>query len=234
MGSKPTRVLHFSGGKDSLACLYLLQPDWDDITVMWCNTGAAHHSTIKMMEYISGIVPHFMEVQSDQPAYISEWGYPVDIVPVWRTGFGMSLDERWGRKFIDWTSCCATNIWAPLEKATRELGANVVYRGQKTADKIKSPIRSGHNENGVTYIFPLEEWTDEDVFAYLGDRVPPHYRSGERTSRDCVNCTAYLHENVERIAALPKNVRIELSVVLDDLRACMRESIEQIDSIIGR
>jgi len=35
-----TEVLQLSGGKDSLACLYLLKPKWDDLIVAWVNTGA--------------------------------------------------------------------------------------------------------------------------------------------------------------------------------------------------
>jgi len=33
-------VLQFSGGKDSLACLYLLKPRWHEIMVLWLSTPA--------------------------------------------------------------------------------------------------------------------------------------------------------------------------------------------------
>jgi 3'-phosphoadenosine 5'-phosphosulfate sulfotransferase (PAPS reductase)/FAD synthetase len=45
-------VLQFSGGKDSLACLLLLRPWWDRLTVMWVNTGAAFPETLELMEAV--------------------------------------------------------------------------------------------------------------------------------------------------------------------------------------
>lgn len=229
----PTKALSFSGGKDSLACLFLLESMWDDLVVVWCNTGNAHPSTIAMMERIRMMVPHFHEVLSDQPSFIAECGYPTEILPTNRTPFGQQLDSRKGRKFIDWQTCCSTNIWIPLHHAMTELGVTTVFRGQKRADMIRSPIKNGHVENGVAYVFPLEDWTDQMVFDYLGDRVPEHYLRGEKTSRDCVNCTAYLHENKERIAALPPSDRAEVIEVLRDLRECIQESVNYIDGIVG-
>ena len=228
-----TKALSFSGGKDSLACLFLLEPLWNELVVVWGNTGAAHPSTHEMMERVRKRVPHFREVKSNQPAFIAEYGYPVDVLPTRRTRFGQQLDDRGGRKFVDWQSCCATNLWVPMYQAMKDMGIRTVYRGQKKADMIRSPIKSGHTEDGITYIFPLEDWTDAKVFEYLGERVPDHYLTGEKTSRDCVNCTAYLHENQQRIAALPAQVKAEVIEVLADLRACMQESVDYIDDIIG-
>lgn len=228
-----TKALHCSGGKDSLACLYLLEPIWDELLVVWVNTGNAHASTHALMHEIRAKVPHFHEVVSNQPAFVAQYGYPVDVLPTARTPFGQQLDSRKGRTFVDWQTCCSTNIWTPMYAAMKELGITTVYRGQKLADMIRAPIRSGHQEDGITYVFPIEGWTDQQVFDYLGDRVPEHYLRGEKTSRDCVNCTAYLHENKERIAALPEADRAEIIEVLRDLRACIQESVDHIDGIVG-
>lgn len=228
-----TKALHFSGGKDSLACLYLLEPIWNEVLVTWCDTGNAHASTRALMDRVCAMVPHFKVIVSDQPAFVAEFGYPVDVLPTGRSRFGQMLDSRKGRMFVDWQSCCATNIWGPMHRAMKELGIRTVFRGQKQTDLIRSPIRSGHVEDGVEYVFPIEDWTDKMVFDFLGDRVPEHYLLGEKTSRDCVNCTAYLHENKERIAALPPKDRSEVIEVLRDLRDCIQESVDHIDDIVG-
>ena len=45
-------ALQFSGGKDSLAVLYLCKEWWNKITVVWLNTGSAFPETIAQMEGI--------------------------------------------------------------------------------------------------------------------------------------------------------------------------------------
>jgi phosphoadenosine phosphosulfate reductase len=204
------QVLQFSGGKDSLALLYLMQPHWDDVLVLWCNPGNPHASTRALMDSISKEVPHFLEVRGNQPDFVRHVGYPSDIVPVSMTKVGRMVEGTVGVNFVSAYECCYANLWAPMNAAMQVLGAKVVYRGQKACDERKSPIRDGYIEHGITYRFPLEDWSDADVMAYLGDRVPEHYRNGEATSRDCVDCTAFLDENVERIRNLPQEQRLVL------------------------
>jgi len=185
------------------------------------------------MAEIRAMVPHFHELKTDQSWFIRNVGYPSDLMPVSRTPFGQSLLGRSQRRFVDWPTCCNTNIWQPLVETSKHLGATTIYRGQKKADLMHVRVESGQTEDGITYVFPLEDWTDADVFAFLGDKVPEHYLRGEKTSQDCVNCTAYLHENTERIAALPSKDRAEIIEVLRDLRGCIQESVDYIDGIVG-
>ena len=196
------RVLQFSGGKDSLALLFLMEEEWSDLLVMWCNAGAPHASTLAMMDYVRELVPNFIEVSGDQPAFVREWGYPTDIMPIATTRIGRLVHGTEGDCFVSAHACCMANIWQPMRDACKRLGVTDVYRGQKDSDRRKAPIKDLHVEEGVTYHFPLQHWTDDDVFAFLADRVPEHYKRGEKSSRDCWDCTAYLDENVERIKNL--------------------------------
>jgi phosphoadenosine phosphosulfate reductase len=100
--------------------------------------------------------------------------------------------------------CCAENIWRPLDRASRGIGATVIVRGQRNSETLKSPVRSGYIENGVKYVFPIEDWTEAQVLEYLdreGVPLPKHY-GYFNSSLDCGHCTGYLSENVGRMRYL--------------------------------
>lgn len=188
------KILQFSGGKDSLACLYLLREEWNDITVCWVNTGKAFPETLELMERVKAEVPHFYEVRSNQT--IDKDGYPADIVPISRSTFGQYLEPSNDLKFQSRYQCCSEALWKPMGKAMQELRATTIIRGQKKADKIKPPFDSGSVQDGVKYIFPLEFWTDDEVFQYLRSldiELPRNYEFMS-SGLDCWNCTAYLEE----------------------------------------
>jgi phosphoadenosine phosphosulfate reductase len=67
-------ALLFSGGKDSLACLYLNKHRWDSIFVVWLNTSAVDEQTYDYMMKWKKVLPHFVELKSDQPANIGIYG----------------------------------------------------------------------------------------------------------------------------------------------------------------
>jgi 3'-phosphoadenosine 5'-phosphosulfate sulfotransferase (PAPS reductase)/FAD synthetase len=82
IGRHAKPILQFSGGADSLACLWLLREHWPRLTVVWVNTGDCFPETSELMRKVRELVPHFHEVRSDQPAQIRRWGYPVDVLPI--------------------------------------------------------------------------------------------------------------------------------------------------------
>jgi 3'-phosphoadenosine 5'-phosphosulfate sulfotransferase (PAPS reductase)/FAD synthetase len=60
---------------------------------------------------------------------------------------------------------------------------------------------------------PIYDWTDAQVFAFLEDvgaELAPGYKAGEKTGRDCWDCTAYLSDNQRRIENLPEDKRFEI------------------------
>ena len=199
-------VLHFSGGKDSLAALFLLREYWDVLHVMWVNTGAAHPETLAQMAELKALIPKFIEVRSDQPADLALHGYPTDLLPAANTVIGAGTRQTEGPLLQTWVDCCSRNLWAPLQNATRALGSTLVVRGTKDADYRSTPLRSGHVENGVEYYLPLQDWTDADVMTFLGEQgveIPSFYQHSE-TSLDCWNCTAFIEERETEI----KNMKL--------------------------
>lgn len=186
--------LQFSGGKDSLACLYLLQDRWDEIIVAWVDTGASFPETLQQMEAVSRMVPDFRIVHATQS--IDSRGFPVDMIPVRNTPVGRLL-EPGAIAYQSRYDCCAAALWKPMVDACREWGVTEVIRGTKRADKRRTPLQEGAVVEGVTFRFPIADWSDEEVLAYLEDRgvaLPGNYAT-MGTGLDCWNCTAYLDEN---------------------------------------
>jgi 3'-phosphoadenosine 5'-phosphosulfate sulfotransferase (PAPS reductase)/FAD synthetase len=231
-----TTVLQFSGGKDSLACLYLLKARWQEITVAWTNTGAAFPETIDYMQRIRSLVPHFMEIAGKQN--IVQEGHPADLLPTVRTALGQAIAAKPAARFQSRWSCCSAAIWQPMHEAMKTMGAKVIIRGQKRADNLKAPIASGFTHEGIRVEFPLADWTDEDVYAFLereGVELPPNYLAGMRTGLDCWNCTAYLAENAGKLAYLrerhPEKF-LQVKAILEELRAASRDDFTHLDNTL--
>lgn len=197
-------ALQFSSGKDSAAVLWLLEPYWDQVDVVWMNPGNPYPETLEYMQEISEIVPRFICVMGNQPQDIKKNGWPADIVPMESTEIGMVFKSEKTLRLRPFWECCSNNMWRPLEQFVKGSQYTGVIRGQKLADSLKGPTHSGTIHDGVEYFFPIDNWTDEQVFDFLGDRVPPSYKRGLKSSLDCMNCTAYMQENPGRIADLEK------------------------------
>lgn len=220
-------VLQFSGGKDSIACLLLLKEHLHRITVVWLNTGAAFPETLEQMEEIKKICPNFIEAHGRQQQQVAAYGFPVDVLPM-RNHIAIQRSTQQTRVPLQgFMQCCFNSLMLPMQEATKKLGATLVIRGQKLADHHKSALRSGAVVEGVEYWFPLEEWTDDQVLAYVKNSglLPSHYETAN-TSLDCWSCTAYLQENQWKLPYLKKNhpekaaeVERRLNIIRHEIKA---------------
>lgn len=188
-------ALSFSAGKDSAACLWLLQPWWGQLTVVWCDGGNPREEALEYMLRIAKLVPHFNFIRGDQPGWTAKHGMPVDVLPFELSYLGKLSSGNPGPLLCLSSDCCKANLWEPLHKFLQMEGFTGVIRGQRITDKLKSPISSGTIVSGVEYFHPIDTWTDADVYTYLGDRIPENYKRGLRSSLDCRNCTAYMEEH---------------------------------------
>lgn len=232
-----TTALQFGGGKDSLATLHLMRPHWDEILVMWLNTGAAFPETIEQMRDVAAMVPNFLEVRTDVQADIADRGWPVDVLPVANSPWGGAISGHEGIQLRPWIECCARNFWIPMNDAVRAHGITRVIRGQRTNEQYKSPIRSGAIVEGVEYVFPLEDWTEAEVFAYLkkiGVAAPAYYDE-VKSSLDCWLCTAFLDVKDAQIGYLAKHHPEKHAIVhgkLREMHAATVEALKPLESVL--
>jgi phosphoadenosine phosphosulfate reductase len=184
--------LQFSGGKDSLALLYLMREHWPRLTVYWLDTGDSFPETRELVAKVEAMVPNFVRVEGNQPEVIRLYGIPSDIVPAGNTPMGLSANGH-GVLMQDRYSCCLRSLMMPMHERMKADGVTLVIRGQKNSDKLRAPIKSGHVEDGIEYLFPLEGWDDSDVFAYLADEdvAAPRFYEHMSASPDCMTCSAY-------------------------------------------
>ena len=188
-------ALQLSGGRDSIACLYLLKPYWNDLTVYWLDAGSSYPETVALMQDIEKMVPRFVRIDGKQSQTIEQWGMPSDIIPVSATPIGVEVAGG-GVRIQDRYMCCFRAIMLPMQERMIADGITLIIRGQKNSDKLKAVTRSGDVADGIQYLFPIEDWTAADVMKYLREQKAPIPRFYEmlNSAPDCMNCTAYWEE----------------------------------------
>jgi phosphoadenosine phosphosulfate reductase len=193
-------ALQLSGGRDSLACLYLMRPYWDRLTVYWCNTGDPFPETVALMERIRAEVPRFVEIAGRQPQVVAEFGIPTDILPASHTPMGIAGSGNGAAPMQDRYSCCLRSFMLPMHERMVADGITLIVRGQKNADRLKGPLRSGQVDGGIEYLFPIEGWTDRQVMDFLREQgvKPPRFYEVLPAAPDCMTCSAWWEEGFSR------------------------------------
>lgn len=205
-------ALHFSGGKDSLACLWVLEPFWPHLAVVWVNGGDVFPETLETMRQVREMVPHFIEVKSDVRAQNRLYGYPVDVLPVRNHPNVVRIMHPYPRPPLQsCVACCNDNLWTPMARAMADLGATLIVRGQRNAEVQKSPVRSGDvyeiGGRNIEFLFPVEDWTSEEIRHYLSDKpigLPANYEYMD-TDLACMHCTGHIFENIGKRAYMAKH-----------------------------
>lgn len=179
-------ALQLSGGKDSLTCLYLLEEHIEKFDIYFLNTGDAYPETLEMIEFVSEKFKPVIHVYGNSIETRNQYGPPSNLVP---SGFNVKIQDRIG--------CCFRSIMLPMYQRMKDDGVTLVIRGQKNADKMKSTIRSGDIVDGTEFFFPIQDWTDEDVFRFLKEKNVqiPRYYEMLNDAPDCMGCTGWWEKN---------------------------------------
>lgn len=190
-------ALQVSGGRDSLATFALLKELGllNKVTVYWVNTGDAAPETLEIMDLVREQSPKFVEIQGKQPEIIARFGIPTDLLPRSCTPIGLATGQS-DILMQDSYSCCARVIMEPMHRRMLEDGVTCIIRGQRDDDTHRAPFHSGHIENGIQYVFPIEDWIDEEVDHYVkeyGFPVHPCYDYMDSTP-DCLTCSGWWNE----------------------------------------
>lgn len=190
-------ALEFSGGKDSLATLYLLRPWWDRMCVYWLDTGDAYPENVARAMQIRDEVPYFRRVTGRQPETVERDGWPSDVVPHLHTSMGNFVFGPTPFKVQSRLDCCWRSLMLPLHEAVCADGTTLIIRGKRGSEADKTGIVSGDVHDGVEVLFPIFNWSAEQVFEYLADNgIPlPESYGHANSSLDCMSCTAWLEHN---------------------------------------
>lgn len=190
-------LLQFSGGKDSTALLYLCRPWLDRITVLFGDTGAVYPHVVEFVHETCrrlGAALQVVKPPIDVRTYTDCYGLPSEIVPIevmWEVQ--PAQKDKAPQLLQSHMKCCSKMIFEPMAKVIKESGIKIVLRGSKKCDS-RVGVADGHVEDGITYLSPLWDWSDDQVFRYLereGVTLPKHYATVP-DSLDCWLCTAHL------------------------------------------
>src|SRR6266568_5571473 len=130
--------LSFSGGKDSLAVLYLLRDHLDHINVYSLDTGDLMPETRAIVAQVKSMCPNFVRIQGDVRSWIAEHGLPTDLLPYSTHGVGVAAGQS-GAKLVTRYQCCFINLMWPTWDRIKADGNTLCIRGTKMADMERHP-----------------------------------------------------------------------------------------------
>lgn len=201
-------ALGFSGGKDSLACVYLLRPLKDRITIYHMDTGDLLPEVRDIVDHVRGFWPKFVHIQGNVHGWIEQNGMPTDLLPhtAHLLGKGMGESER---ALVQRYDCCFQNLMWPVYSRIKADGNTLIIRGTKACDMKTLPTKSGEVKDDMELFLPINDWSNEQVFAYLRSVGAPINRIYDyvTNSPECALCSAWWGE---RRAAYLKKFHPEL------------------------
>lgn len=191
-------ALALSGGKDSLACFFLMKDELD--CAIYVDTGFSYPETRALVAMVAQSLPVYT-VYSARAAQNDEYGIPSDVVPVNWTHFGQAVTTKKPAMIQPYLQCCFSNMAEPLFAKAKELQITHLVTGQRQEDTHRSTARHGETVEGLVRMNPLEAWSKEQVLSYLASHMtlPAHFRL-THSSLDCYDCPAYAAETQDRVA----------------------------------
>lgn len=233
-------ALQFSGGKDSMACLYLLREEVErGMPVYWLDSGDGIPETLEVVDEVRQWIPDFRPVEFDYVAWIEANGSASDITTAHSSYLGQELGlsdlKLSGRFASTWHT-----LMLPLHQRVVEDGIEVVVRGTKSADADSLPHLSG---DAYDVMMPLDGWTHDDVFSYLqhvGAPISKVYDYCSKASApEWLHDTAWWDDGKARYLKakhpdLAERYRLHLHAVRDEVHARLRELQAELDVLEGR
>lgn len=186
-------ALLFSGGKDSLALVYLFREHWDRLTVVHLDHGDLLPEMRELVAQVETMVPRFHRISTNAPAWIASSGLlPSQLVPVKHHPVLRRAGDE-GPFTVPSFDCCSRNKWQPTFDFLRDRHFTLAIIGQRRTDPVPfSYWNVGADPAGLEYLHPIEHWTDDQVFAYLREVGAPILRfySHRAQGPECATCPA--------------------------------------------
>ena len=195
-------VLWFSGGKDSLVCLDLCREFRGQLDVCWVNTGAAFPHMVQFIRKATEGY-NFVELKSDQAAWIEQQGLPCDMVPVANSIWRHASASEPKTLLQPWTACCAKLRFQPGLDYLARSGATLLIHGQRRSDGGGFTVDSKLDAR-VEICKLIWGWSDDDILGYIGEHeieLPEQYADGLVDSLDCWNCPTRAGDSAAKMVA---------------------------------
>lgn len=196
-------AIQFSGGKDSLAALYVSREWWPRSTVYFWQSSMHYPHMVEFVHRTCDELGLPLKIIRP-PVPIDEYhktdGIPSDLIPVEASPEMRPYNRSAGQLLQSPLRCCGLMQWLPMQIAIEADGIKHVIRGSKAADQHVGAPDGTVDARGITYHSPLWTWTDDDVFSYLKNNdIPMAAHYGEvNNSFDCILCTAFMRSDGAR------------------------------------
>lgn len=187
-------LLQLSGGRDSLCTLfYLFENGCRNFDVVWVNTGDAPQETVRILSEISELFGgRFHVIESDSLSVREQYGVPSPMVrseeshPVWAS----CTDQHF--HIQPQFECCRRTIMEPMQNFTVDGEYDLVIRGVRSAEGLKSPVEHLASDDNFAVAYPIYDWSDAQVNQFLLERgVLPTFYERSYDGVDCVTCPAF-------------------------------------------
>lgn len=190
---KGKAAIEVSGGKDSTLVLWLLREEGllGHVTAYHVNTGDLFPEVEAHVAELEAWCPRFVTIRTDSRAWARANGEPFDLVPYSAHPVGQM--RRDGGKVAHRFDCCGANLMLPLHKRVMDDGNTLIIRGTRRADQPVLPVESGQIVDGVEHFYPIQEMSDDEVFAFCREKdVPlPSLYEHFRQAPECSTCCAW-------------------------------------------
>lgn len=190
-------ALSLSGGKDSLACAFLCKSYFDRITVYHVDPGDYLPEQRAVIDTVEReMLYRVVRIQTDVASWIDTHGLPSDLLSHTAHPFGLMTGQAKTR-LVFRDDCCFANQMLPLYERVRADGNTMLIRGTKASDMPVLPVKDGYVDNGLELFYPLQNWSDAEVLAYLEEcglaltHIYQHLEHG----LSCATCPAWWNEH---------------------------------------
>ena len=187
-------LLQLSGGRDSLCALFvLIEHGCRDFDIAHLNTGDAPEETRRITNEIKQLFGDRLHIiDSDSFAVREEFGTPSPMIR------SEEVNQAWAvcssKKFHIQSQfdCCARTTMLPMMEFTLRGGYDLIIRGCRDAEELKTPVEHLGYSDGVTLVYPIYDWSHDEVNEFLRQRgVLPSFYEYTDYGINCVTCPAF-------------------------------------------
>lgn len=194
-------AFQFSGGRDSVAALYLLRRFWGLMTVYHLDSGDQFPETQQVFKAVAADYKKvtgqdFVVLHGDVQSVREKFGLASDLVPVDNMEVGRMVSGS-PVKIINRYECCVRTLMLPMNQRMIADGITLLIRGQRDDDYVTPPRRSAQVADGFEFLYPIQSWNADQVDAFLTEHclpVAPFYAAGLKGSPECMGCTAWWND----------------------------------------